>query len=98
LSCLLLLVMFDLETARLADVTGTDALTEGTLWLIFAAAYPLDTINGRFRRWKLFRQACCRAIDRVAAAKERMAIIGRLPSYMWKDGVNDAGGRQFEED
>jgi hypothetical protein len=65
---------------------------------MFAAAYPLDTINGRLRLWKLFRQACCRATDRVAAAKERMAINGRLPSYMYKNGVNDAGKRQFKED
>jgi hypothetical protein len=98
LSCSSLLVVFNFETARLAHATGTNTLTEGTLWLIFAAAYLRDTINGKVRFWKLFRQVCCRAIDRVAAAKERMAIVGRLPFYMRKDGVNDAGERQFEED
>jgi hypothetical protein len=61
------------------------------------AVYPLDIINGKLRRWKLFRQACCCAIDRVAAAKERIAIIGRAHSYMWKDSVNDSQKRHLWE-
>ena len=35
--------------------------------------YVLDTIAGSVWRWKLFLQVVCwRAIDRVAAAKERI--------------------------
>jgi hypothetical protein len=62
------------------------------------AAYPLDAINGRLRLWKLFRQACCRAMDRVAAAKERIANSGRLHGYMWKGSVNDSKDGTYGED
>ena len=33
-------------------------------------------IDGMARLWKLLLQACCRAIVRDAAAKERMAAVG----------------------
>ena len=39
--------------------------------------YPLDTMAGRVWRWKLLRQVVCwRAMDRVAAAKERIVSWG----------------------
>jgi hypothetical protein len=37
-------------------------------------AYPLEIIHGNVLLWKLLLQACCRAMDRVAAAKERMTV------------------------
>ena len=49
--------------------------TAGTLWPILLE-YALDTIAGRVWRWNLLLHAVCwRAMDRVAAAKERIVDL-----------------------
>jgi hypothetical protein len=60
------------------------------------AAYPLGTIRGNVRLWKLLVQARCRAMERVAEANERMAAARAVPHLYTEDRVNEfVGGRSW---